>query len=133
MKVSKFMTTLLMAAVLAVTMVAACGASGQKEGKPGKKLLIGKIPITLAASVHQADVKWEAQYLKDKYGGEYTYIDGKGDATVTNTAMEDLRAKNVTGIIINPTDPAAINESVREARKAGIPVITYYMTPTMKP
>ena len=38
MKVSKFMTTLLMAAVLAVTMVAACGASGQKEGKPGKKL-----------------------------------------------------------------------------------------------
>ena len=119
MKASRLIVVLL-AAVAVVTMAA---------DKP-KKLLIGKIPITLAASVHQADVKWEAQYLKEKYKGDYTYIDGKGDATITNTAMEDLSAKNVSGIIINPTDPAAINESVREARKAGIPVITYYMTPT---
>jgi len=44
MKVSKFMTTLLMAAVLAVTMVAACGASGQKEGKPAKSCLSAKFP-----------------------------------------------------------------------------------------
>ena len=135
MKARKLLTIILVIAIVA-GLLAACGtsttttkASGATT-TAGKKLILAKIPITLAASVHQADIKWEQQYAMEKYGAEVIYIDGKGDATVTNTALEDLIARKVDGIIINPTDPAAINAGVREARKAGIPVITYYMTPT---
>ena len=105
-------------------------ATSSAAASSDKKIVLGKIPITLAASVHQADIKWEEQYAKEKYGADYVSIDGKGDATVTNNALEDLIARKVSGIIINPTDPGAINEGVKEARKAGIPVITYFMTPT---
>jgi ABC-type sugar transport system substrate-binding protein len=125
----KFKVLMVLVALLTViALLASCGST--TTTKPAKKIVLAKIPITLAASVHQADIKWEQKYAMEKYGAEVVYIDGKGDAAVTNSALEDLIARGVSGIIINPTDPSAINAGVREARAAKIPVITYFMTPT---
>jgi len=127
MKRFRFLPVLL-ALVVAVGIVSGCGI--RKGSSKSGKIVIGKVPITLNSAVHQSDDKWEAQYLKEKYGADFIDIDGKADATVTDTAVEDLIAKKVSGIIINPAVPASINEKVKEAKAAGIPVITYYMTPT---
>ena len=95
-----------------------------------KEVYIGKVPITLSHAVHGNDAKWAEQYAKEKYGAKYEVIDPAGDLQKEIKAVEDFIAKGVDGIILHPVQESGVNEVVKEARAAGIPVLAYFMAPT---
>ncbi len=88
------------------------------------------MPITLSHAVHGNDAKWAEKYAKEKYGAKYEVIDPAGDLQKEIKAVEDFIAKGVDGIILHPVQESGVNEVVKEARAAGIPVLAYFMAPT---
>jgi len=60
----------------------------------------------------------------EELGCTLTAIDGQADLNVQISAMENLIAKGVDAIILNPIDAVALVPVVKEANAAGIPVFT---------
>ena len=112
------------------TKAPAAAAPTTAPAAAAKQIYIGKIPITLSHAVHGNDAKWAEKYAKEKYGAKYEVIDPAGDLQKEIKAVEDFIAKGVDGIILHPVQESGVNEVVKEARAAGIPVLAYFMAPT---
>jgi ribose transport system substrate-binding protein len=89
-----------------------------------KDLRIGYIYLTLAHPYYQAHSRHVQEYAKE-LGFTLIERDGKGDAAVQASAMEDLIAQKVDGIVFCLIDEAASVPLINEAQKAGIPVVTF--------
>jgi len=122
-------TTLLVVVtlLLVVGLIAAC--SGKKDSKAGSAgsgtISIGKIPITLKHDVHGNDAKWAKIYAKEKYGAEYDVIDCDQDLNREIAAVETFISRGVTGIILHPVTEDGVNDIIKEARNAGVYIMTY--------
>jgi ABC-type sugar transport system substrate-binding protein len=99
--------------------------------KLSEEYYIGKLPITLSHAVHGNDSKFAVIYAKDKYGAKYEVIDPAQDLQKEIAGMETFIAKGVDGIILHPVTEAGVNEIIKEARAAGVYVVTYFMRPTI--
>lgn len=95
-----------------------------------KEYYIGKLPITLSHAVHGNDAKWAELYAKEKYGAKYEVIDPAQDLQKEIAGVETFISKGVDGIILHPVTEAGVNEVIKEARDAGVYVITYFIKPT---
>jgi ribose transport system substrate-binding protein len=118
------------AAAPEATQAPAAAAPTAAPEAAAKEVYIGKVPITLSHAVHGNDAKWAEQYAKEKYGAKYEVIDPAGDLQKEIKAVEDFIAKGVDGIILHPVQESGVNEIVKEARDAGVYVISYFMAPT---
>jgi len=98
--------------------------------KLDKEYYIGKLPITLSHSVHGNDAKWAEKYALEKYGAKYEVIDPAQDLQKEIAGVETFISKGVDGIILHPVTEAGVNEVIKEARDAGVFVITYFILPT---
>jgi ribose transport system substrate-binding protein len=107
---------------------AAMGQYGTE--KLDKEYYIGKIPITLSHAVHGNDAKWADIYAEEKYGAKYEVIDPAQDLQKEIAAVETFISKGVDGIILHPVTEAGVNEVIKEARDAGVYVVTYFILPT---
>lgn len=58
----------------------------------------------------------------EKYGMKFVSVDGQGDISKQITAVEDLTAKGIDVLILNPLDPKALIPTVNAASKSGLPV-----------
>jgi ribose transport system substrate-binding protein len=106
-------------------------AGGQKE--PAKKeIVIGKVPITLEAQFHQALIKIEAAYAKEKYGATVKVIDGEFKSDVALNAVYNFISQKVDGILLHTLDPAVLDQAIKAAHDAGIPISTFYNEPATK-
>ena len=105
-------------------------AAAPTAAPAAKQIYIGKVPITLSHAVHGNDAKWAEKYAREKYGAKYEVIDPAGDLQKEIKAVEDFIAKGVDGIILHPVQESGVNEIVKEARKAGVYMISYFMAPT---
>lgn len=85
---------------------------------------VGVIYLTEAHPYYQAHMKWTEDFAS-KCGIKLVEIDGKADAAVMTTAMEQLIAQKVDGIIFALLDPAAADPVINDALKAEIPVVTF--------
>lgn len=56
------------------------------------------------------------------YGMRFISVDGQGDIAKQVTSVEDLIAKGVQVLIINPLDPKALIPAINAAASSGIPV-----------
>lgn len=65
-----------------------------------------------------------AKAAADKAGVSLTVVDAGDDATKQVSDIEDLVAKNVSVIIVNPVDSDAVTGAVQEAINKGIKVIS---------
>jgi ribose transport system substrate-binding protein len=122
--------TLAVVLVLGVFLVGAAFASGGAEGKAGKKWTIGKIPITMQANYHQAHVKWLQQYAKEKYNADVKVIDGEFSTEASVKGVETFISQGVDGILLHSLDEKVNDQMVKAARKAKIPIVTFYI-PTL--
>jgi len=118
------------AAVPEATKAPAAAAPTAAPEAAAKEVYIGKVPITLSHAVHGNDAKWAEKYAKEKYGAKYEVIDPAGDLQKEIKAVEDFIAKGVDGIILHPVQESGVNEIVKEARDAGVYMISYFMAPT---
>ena len=99
-------------------------AAVEEEPVDVKGLTLGVIYLTLEHPYYQAHSKHTQKYAEE-LGITLVEIDGKADAAVMASAMEDLIAQGVDGIIFCLIDPAAAVPSIQEAQAAGIPVVTF--------
>jgi ribose transport system substrate-binding protein len=87
-------------------------------------MTLGVIYLTLEHPYYQAHSAHTQRYAEE-LGLTLVEIDGQADAAVMASAMEDLIAQGVDGIIFCLIDPAAAVPSIEEAQAAGIPVVTF--------
>jgi ribose transport system substrate-binding protein len=97
-----------------------------------KKIVIGKVPITLEAAYHQM-VSWHAKnYAKKMYDAEVRVIDGQGNPDVMANAIDTFIAQKVDGILIHAPFDGFVVAAIQKAQKMGIPVSTTYVEPSLK-
>lgn len=111
----------------AATTAAETTAAATEAAKP---LRFGLIPILLANSYHQSDVNHFVDYAKEKYNAETTVLDGKIDSAVTVDALEQLIASKVDAISVHSIDAESLIPGIKEARAAGIAILTFYLMPS---
>ncbi|WP_326700606.1 sugar ABC transporter substrate-binding protein [Streptomyces sp. NBC_01754] len=125
-------------AVAATTMavsLAACGSakeSGDKaESKPGKKGDDLKIGLLLPENGTARYEKFDKPIIEKKVGeltggkGEVVYANAKQDATTQAQQVETMITNKVDALIIDAVDSKAIENSVKKAKDAGIPVVAF--------
>lgn len=105
-------------------------ASAPTAAPAAKQVYIGKLPITLSHAVHGNDAKWAEKYAMEKYNAKYEVIDPAQDLQKEIKGVEDFIAKGVDGIILHPVQESGVNEIIKEARKAGVYVVMYFMNST---
>ena len=126
-------TTLLTLGTAAALMLAACGggdgdepSTGATDGGDGGdgEVLVGLITKT-ETNPFFVKMKEGAQAKADELGAELQSFAGEfdGDNEAQVQAIETLISAGADGILITPSDSAAIVSSVDQARAAGITVI----------
>jgi ABC-type sugar transport system substrate-binding protein len=97
-----------------------------------KKIVIGKLPITLEAAYHQM-VSWHAvNYAKKMYDVEVRVVDGQGNPDVMANAIDTFIAQQVDGILIHAPFDGVVVSAIKKAQKMGIPISTTYVEPSLK-
>ncbi|WP_302490899.1 substrate-binding domain-containing protein, partial [uncultured Dialister sp.] len=117
-----------LAALIGAALISAagCGSSDKKAdgaASGSKKVTIGfsvstqnnPFFVTMANSVKAA---------ADKAGVNVKIVDAQNDPAKQSNDIADLLQGNISVLIVNPVDSAAISNSVLAANKATIPVIT---------
>jgi ABC-type sugar transport system substrate-binding protein len=104
--------------------------TGQAFAK--KKIVIGKLPITLEAAYHQMVSYHAKNYAKKMYNAEVRVIDGQGDPDVMANAIDTFIAQKVDGILIHAPFDGFVVAAIQKAQKMGIPVSTTYVEPSLK-
>jgi ABC-type sugar transport system substrate-binding protein len=97
-----------------------------------KKLVIGKLPITLEAAYHQAVSRHAVDYAKKMYGVEVRVVDGQGNPDVMANAIDTFIAQQVDGILIHAPFDGVVVTAIKKAQKMGIPISTTYVEPSLK-
>ena len=94
--------------------------AGSEDGKIRVGFIVQDLTINYFLSVVQG-----VEDFQDNYNMEVQVVDGHSDADKQVEAIENLVTKGVDCIVICPVDPVAPEAAVKEAQKAGIPVITW--------
>ena len=108
--------SLVVAAVLAIGPVA---SSARAAGRPTVGLAISTLNNPFFV-----DLRDGAQAAAAKAGIALVVLDAQNDPARQASSVEDLIAKKVGAVIINPTDSDAIVPTVKKLNAAKIPVIT---------
>lgn len=108
-------------AATALMMSAASGAQ-QKYAHDIKGLDFGFITFGNASEYQIAQGAWFKRFAEAE-GARVAVIDGAFNPVTQVNAMDDLIAKGVDAILIQPFDAVTVAPSIKEARRANIPVL----------
>jgi ABC-type sugar transport system substrate-binding protein len=86
--------------------------------------VLGRVIWDLSNPYQQADARWFQTFAKEK-GYDVIIIDGKNDADTMTKAVEDLIARKVAGIVIQPAGDANADSVVTQAHAAKVPMVTF--------
>lgn len=86
------------------------------------KLAIGLSMLTLDAPYYAAQLQ-AAKEATEKLGAKFYSTDAKGDMVKQIADVEDLLARGVDLLILNPKDPKALVPATKAATAEGVPVI----------
>lgn len=94
------------------------GGSGESKGT------IGMTCMNLNNPFFQL-IAQEMEKAADSAGYTLKAMDGKGDAAIQNTQIDEFITQKCDAIFLNPADSKATGSGVRAAHAAGIPVFTF--------
>jgi ribose transport system substrate-binding protein len=86
-------------------------------------LVIGFSQVTLQSPFY-VELKEGAEAAAKAGGDQLIFLDANGDVNKQNNDIQDLIARGVNVLILNPVNPQAVAPSIEAAKAAGIPVIT---------
>ncbi len=112
-----------MAVALAVAIALPLTASGKAEKGAAKQVRIG-VSMSTLDNPFFVTMKNGGEKTAEKLGVQLIVLDAKDDMNKQVADIQDLIARKVDGLILNPVDSDAIGTVVKEANKAKIPVIT---------
>lgn len=110
------------ALILTVVLVLMVSASGVSFAEKKTKFVVGHSPGTLIDLLRQTWSKAMEDVVVANGGIVYT-VDSQNDAVKQQKDIEDLFARGIDILVVNPTDADAIVPSVEEANRRGIPVV----------
>lgn len=116
---------LVLACIMAMAMmIVGCSSGDKKEAKPAKD---GKITVGFSVSTQNnpffvslakgVDAKAKA------LGVTVKIVDAQNDPAKQANDVADLLQQNISVLLVNPVDSAAISTSVKAANKANVPVV----------
>ncbi len=111
------MKSALSAFALAVALAAGCGGAAQAAD-----CKVGVAMYTLSAPYFAAQVAAAVDEAK-KAGCEVSQSDGQNDMNKQISDVEDMVAKGVNLLILNPRDPEGLVAAANAATKAGVKVV----------
>ncbi len=115
-----------MATVLATSLLALLGAATAfKTKKPGEKIIIAGIGKSIHAYWREVELGMRAAEKRLKGCQVRWFVPPKEDVRAQVSTFESFIAQGIDGIVIGPSNPAAIKTVVQRALNAGIPVITF--------
>ena len=117
----KMRSTWALALALSVLTTVSLGATGAKENS---KPVLGRVIWDISNPYQQADAKWFTTFA-NQAGYDVIVIDGKNNADIMTKAVEDLIAKKVAGIVIQPAGNANADSVVLQAHQAKMPMVTF--------
>ncbi|MDO4682199.1 MAG: sugar ABC transporter substrate-binding protein [Lautropia sp.] len=120
--VLKWWMTAALAVLVAMLVASMPVGAQQKYAHDIKGLNFGFITFGNASEYQIAQGAWFKKFAEQE-GAKVTVIDGASSPVTQVNAMDDLVAKGVDGILIQPFDAVAVAPSIQEARRAGIPVL----------
>lgn len=119
--------------LLALTMVtvligvAGCGSTGKTETaapkEAAKQVVIGFSQVTLDSPFYVALMD-AAKAEAEAKGAKLVYVDAQNNIEKQNKDIQDLITKGINVLILNPSNPTAVNPSLLAAKQANIPVVT---------
>ena len=138
----KRMLSIALSAMMALTICAGCASgaasstASKAESTPasqaseaGSTATDGKfkvgITIQSLANSYWAGVFGEVETLLKEKGWEYTIVDCKDNSAEQISQIENFISAGTDMIMVHPSDPAAIEDSCKAARDAGIKVMCW--------
>ena len=110
---------LLLATILVVGTCVGCNASEEVGGKTKIGLVISTLNNPFFVTLKEG-----AEAKAQELGYELIVLDSQNDPGKEYSNVEDLLTKNVSVILINPTDSDAVGNAVKAANKKDVPVVT---------
>lgn len=123
---TKILSLAIVAALVAVPAFGQ-GAPSWLGGKLKKPLSQTRIGITVlypGSNAYQAKYAEAAQEYSKKLGLKATVMDPQGDPARQFNQLQDMISQHMDAIVLWPTSQNALIPAVRQAARAGIPVIT---------
>ncbi len=117
----KLFITLVLVLLLSL-MTSGCS---KKEVAPDEDTFVIGITIQSLENSYWSGVFGEVEKLMQAKGWEYTLLSCNDNPAVQTEQIESFTASRVDLIMVHPSDPDAIEESLKEAREAGIKVMSW--------
>lgn len=117
----------LLGGALAVSAASAQDAPDWLGGELKKPLSETKIGITVlypGSNAYQAKYAETAEQYTKELGLDATVMDPQGDPATQFNQIQDMASQNMDAIVVWPTSQNALIPAIRQASRAGIPVIT---------
>lgn len=125
----KRVLTMLLAGLMTVSL-GACAVEGKESSKKepdntGKENEVGKVGFSISTLNNPFFVSMAdgAKEKAEELGVDLTVVDAGNDTAKQSADIEDLLAKGIKVLIINPEDSAAVAPEIEDAISAGIKVI----------
>ena len=122
--------------LLAVLLLGACAAPtaapapveteappAEEEAPPVEEVTLGLVLSTLNNPFF-VTLRDGAQTAADAAGVKLIVVDAQDDSAKMIGGIEDLISKQVSALLVNPTDADAVVPAIQKANEAGIPVFT---------
>lgn len=119
----KKLFTILMMALVVISLVAGCGSDSKKDGGDQKQGTIG-FSVSTQNNPFFVSLKKGVEEQAKTMGLKVKIVDAQNDPAKQANDISDLLESGVTVLIVNPVDSAAISTSVEAANNKKIPVIT---------
>ncbi|WP_030194972.1 sugar ABC transporter substrate-binding protein [Streptomyces sp. NRRL S-87] len=124
--------TVAVAACAITVSLAACGAE-EDDARPGGSVKSDAVKVGLLLPENETAryEKFDKPLIEKKVRnftlgkGKVLYANAQQDAAVQSTQVDAMIADKVDVLIIDAVDSKAIADSVRKAKRAGIPVVAY--------
>ncbi len=125
MKPISYILSILIAAALVLS---ACAPQATPTVPPATEAPAAEITLGLVLSTLNnpffVTLRDGAQKAADAAGVKLIVVDAQDDSAKMIAGIEDLISKNVSALLINPTDADAVVPAIQKANEAGIPVFT---------
>ena len=116
---------LVMTCIIAMAMMAFGCSSDKKDAKPaadGKNITIG-FSVSTQNNPFFVTLRKGVEAKAKELGVNVKIVDAQNDPAKQANDVADLLQQNISVLLVNPVDSAAISTSVKAANKANIPVI----------
>jgi ribose transport system substrate-binding protein len=122
------LASLLLAGTMVIAGFAGCGQTQNQAPQSGSNTKAANKKIGMVLSTQDnpffVTMKAGAEKKAKELGYDLVVVDSGNDAAKERSNVEDLVQQGVGALIINPTDSAAVVNSIKVANDAKIPVIT---------